>query len=83
MNKRAAGVSFCFISALLLVTHYITTAIYLSNTTCWGDDLFADGLKYTGNILDILSAITCVIGIIYLILGEKREEKKTEEEKDK
>lgn len=83
MNKRAAGVSFCFISALLLMTHYITTAIYLSGTSGWDAGLFADGLKYTGNILDILSAITCVIGIIYLILGEKREEKKTEEEKDK
>lgn len=70
MNKRCAGVCFCFISAFLFATHYITTAIYLSNTKSWDKELFTAGLGYTGSILDILAIIALIIGLIYLFAAD-------------
>lgn len=71
MNKRGAGVMFCFMAAMLMGIHYLTTAIYLSGVQTWDKELFLAGLKYTGGLLDILSVIMLVVGVVYLFLGEK------------
>lgn len=75
MNKHGIGVLFCIIATILIATHYLSTAIYLSNTQSWSKELFISGLGYTGYFLDILSVIAWVIGIICLFLGEKTNNK--------
>lgn len=71
MNKRGAGVMFCFMAVMLVGIHYLITAIYLSGVQTWSKELFVAGLEYTGGLLDILSVIMLVVGVVYLFLGEK------------
>ena len=75
MNKRGVGVVFCFMAVMLIGMHYLTAAIYLSNVQTWSKELFLAGLEYTGNLLDILSVIMLVVGVVYLFLGEKENKK--------
>lgn len=70
INRRFAGVAFCFIAAFLFSMRYITAAIFGSNVSSWDSELFAVMLKYTGNSLTIASVIALIVGIIYLILAE-------------
>lgn len=58
-------------ATILFVAHYLTAAIYISNAQSWSRELFSAALDYTGNVLDILSGIALLIGIIYLIFAEK------------
>lgn len=76
MNKRGAGVVFCVIATVLIVTHYLITAIYLSNVQFWNKELFSEGLKYTRGCLDILSIVALIIGIVYLFVGERENKKR-------
>lgn len=75
MNKRGAGVIFCFIAGLLLAARYLTAAIFMSNVNSWDAALFAAGLAYQGNELLIFSIISLVAGIGYLIWAEIKERK--------
>jgi hypothetical protein len=70
INRRFAGVSFCFIAAFLFSMRYISAAIFGSSVSSWSSDLFAQMLRYTGNSLTIVSVIALIVGIIYLILAE-------------
>lgn len=71
MNRRGAGVSFCFIAALLFLAWYIAAAIYLSNMPGeWGHDIFVRGLAYVGDSLKTLSVLSLIAGIAYLLLAE-------------
>ena len=72
MNKRGVGILFCLISTILYSTHYLATAIYLSNSQTWSADLFSNGLSYTGNFLDIFSLISLGLGVFYLVWAEKK-----------
>lgn len=58
MNRRGAGVSFCFISALLFSIRYIRTQ---------------HASIFSTDILTVTSLISLVVGIIYLIAAEKGE----------
>lgn len=71
MNKRGAGVSFCFIAAFLFSTRYISAAIFGSCVSSWDSGLFNAMLDYTGNTLIILSVISLGVGIIYLIMAKR------------
>jgi hypothetical protein len=71
MNRRGAGVVFCFIAAFLIVAKFISAAIFGSNISTWGEDLFSAMLQYTGPTLVVLSIISLLIGIVYLILAER------------
>jgi hypothetical protein len=70
INRRGAGVVFCFISAFLLATRYISASIFGSGVASWDKGLFNAMLKYTGNTLIILSIISLIVGIFYLVLAE-------------
>lgn len=69
MNKRGAGVSFCFMAVILFLSRYFIAGV--------GN--FADAPLYialngklgeTNTLLLVLSVISLLIGIIYLVLGE-------------
>lgn len=74
MSRRATGLGFCGIAAFLFAARYISAAIYGSNETGWNADLFSGLLQYVGSSLLVLSIISLVVGIVYLILGEIRKE---------
>jgi len=71
MNKRGAGVSFCFIAAFLFSVRYISAAIFGSGISSWSSELFNNMLNYIGDTPLILSVISLVTGIVYLVLAEK------------
>lgn len=75
MNKRGAGVSFCAIAALLYIARYITAAIFGSGTLSWNADLFNAMLEYIGPGLLIMSIISLIVGVVYLILAANAKEK--------
>jgi hypothetical protein len=70
MNRRGTGVIFIFISAILFSSSYITAAIFSTGISTWNMELFQSMLEYTGNMLLILSIISLVAGVIYLIIAE-------------
>ena len=70
MNRRSAGVGFCFIAAFLFATRYVAAAIFGISVASWNSDLFREMLKYVGNSLTILSIIALIVGIVYLVLAE-------------
>ena len=72
MNKRGAGVVFCLIAALLFSARYITAAIFMNNVS----ELFASGLRYQGNALLVLSVISLLAGVAYLVWAEIEEWKR-------
>ena len=70
MNKRAAGVMFCLISAVLFSARYISAAIFMSNATSWSHSLFESGLEYVGTPLQTLGIVSLLLGISYILWGE-------------
>lgn len=75
MNKRGTGALFCLIGAMLISARYITAAVYLSGSVSWDAELFHSALVYEGNTLFVLSVISFVIGVVYLIVSEIEEHK--------
>lgn len=76
MGKRFVGVFFCSIAAILFSSRYIAAAIYMSDMPSRGDTLFSSGLEYVGPELCILSFLSLVCGIGYLIWAEISEKNK-------
>jgi hypothetical protein len=70
MNRRATGVVFIAIAAFLFATRYIAAAIFGSGVRSWEAGLFDAMLAYVGPELPILSAVSLLIGIVYLIRAE-------------
>lgn len=66
MNNKLIGAIFCFISAILMCTRYLATAIFMSNVSSWDAELFSAGLKYVGSPLLVASVISLVVGISLL-----------------
>jgi len=72
MNKRGAGVSFCFIAAFLFSVRYISAAIIFgSGVSSWNQRLFNALLEYIGSTLVVLSVISLGVGVTYLLMAEK------------
>ncbi len=72
MSRRVAGVGFCFIGAFLFATRYLSAAIFGSGVTSWNQNLFGSMLEYVGNTLTVLSIISLIVGIIYLVIAERK-----------
>ena len=70
MNRRITGAIFCLIAGLLFAARYIAAAVFMSNVSSWDSDLFAAGLEHQGPALLILSIISLIAGIIYLVWAE-------------
>lgn len=79
MGKRFVGIMFCFIAAILFSSRYIAAAIFMSGVSSWSADLFSAGLEYVGAELLLLSIISLVFGIGYLIWAEYSETVKKNE----
>jgi hypothetical protein len=76
MNNKGVGAIFCLIAAILAGARYLAAAIFMSGTSSWSADLFAESLNYVGPTLLIAAIIALVIGICFLVLGLLRDEKK-------
>lgn len=70
MNKRGTGTAFILIAALLFISRYIAAAIFGSGVASWNEDLFSAMLGYVGTPLLILSIISLILGIGYLVWAE-------------
>lgn len=71
MNKRGAGVSFCFMATILFSIRYIISAvIFITGEFSFKSELFNENLGCIDNTLIILSVISLGVGIFYLIMAE-------------
>lgn len=70
MHKRTLGLTFICIAAFLYSVRYICAAIWLTNRSTWGPDVFEETLKNIGNGPLVLSIIAFIIGILYLVIAE-------------
>ena len=69
-NKRGTGAIFCLTAGILFSARYIAAAVFMSGVTRRNAELFKVGLEYVGSPMLILSIISMVVGIAYLIAGE-------------
>ena len=70
VSRRATGVVFCFIAALLYATRYLAAAIFGSGVSTWNSELFGSMLDYVGSEPATLATLALVVGIAYLVWGE-------------
>ncbi|KIL36308.1 hypothetical protein SD71_08545 [Cohnella kolymensis] len=70
MQRRTVGMLFICIAAFLYGVRYITAAIFGSNVSSWDSSLFKAMLNYIGNGPLILSVLSLIAGILYLIVAE-------------
>ena len=70
MNRRGTGVVFCLIAALLFSARFISAAIWGSGVTTWSGEIFDAMYNNIGNRLTIASAISLIVGIVYLVWAE-------------
>lgn len=77
MNRRTMGCAFVAISAFLYTARYVAAAIYLSNMQSWGPDWFQRSMSYVGQDLHLWALVALIIGVIYLILSEWSDLKRT------
>lgn len=75
MSRRGTGAIFCLIAALLFAARYITAAIFMSGSSSWDSLLFSAALEYQGLGLLILSIISLIVGISYLVWAEIKDKK--------
>jgi hypothetical protein len=69
MYRILTGAIFCLISSILFTTRYIAAAIL--NTKVSVGSNFPIFLGFIGDELKIASFISLLIGIIYIVWGEK------------
>lgn len=70
MNRRGAGVAFCFIGSLLYISRYACTSIYGSNQNFKNVVTYNILLEGIGMNLTKLSLVFFIIGFGYLIWSE-------------
>lgn len=70
MGKRFVGGIFILSAALLFIARYIAAAIFMSGVSSWSAELFSVGLEYIGAPLLVLSVISFLIGVFYLLWAE-------------
>lgn len=70
MNRRATGMIFISIGAFLYGIRYICAAIFGSNISSWDESLFQMMLNSVGNGPLILSVLSVIVGVFYLIISE-------------
>lgn len=78
MGKRIVGAVFCLIAAILFASRYIAAAIFMSGLSSWSGELFQTGLEYVGLPLMMLSIISLICGIAYLVWAEILDKNKKE-----
>lgn len=70
MQRRTAGIVLLGIAAFLYGVRYISAAIFGSNVSSWGSDLFKVMLNSVGEGPIMFSRIAFIAGVIYLVLAE-------------
>lgn len=70
MNRRGAGVAFCFIGSLLYISRYACTSIYGSNHNTQNAFIYNLLLEGIGMNLTKLSVVFFIIGFGYLVWSE-------------
>jgi len=62
-------VMFCLIAAILYSARYVSAAIYMSNVSSWGRDMFETALRYVGNYYGVREGnIDCSMLLLYACL---------------
>ncbi len=74
MGRRATGLGFCGIAAFLYAARCIGAAIYGAGSPSQSAPLFSALLGYVGSSLLVLSIISVIVGIVYLVLAERKQE---------
>jgi hypothetical protein len=74
LSRRAAGVGLLAIGSFLYSMHFIVAAIYGSGTAGRGRHLFLALRQYVGTNLVVLSIISGILGLGYLIWAEVERE---------
>ena len=69
--RQAVGLGFCAIAAFLFAARYICAAIWGSSVTSWSAELFRAIYGYVGSGLTIAAGVSLVVGIVYLVWGER------------
>ncbi|MCT2534721.1 hypothetical protein NC661_04725 [Aquibacillus koreensis] len=75
MNRRGIGFGFCAIAAFLFSVRYVTGALYsisgIGTSSSYGPGTFQDlWLNSTGTLPLILSIISLIISVVYLVGAE-------------
>lgn len=73
MTRRAAGTVFLTIAVFLFSIRYIAAAIYGSGASLnneYSREAFQQFLSYVGSLPLILSIISLIIGIIFMVWAE-------------
>jgi hypothetical protein len=71
-TNKLVGLGFCAIAAFLFATRYICAAIFGNRVSSWSAELFHHLYSYIGPGLTIAAGASLAAGIMYLILGEKK-----------
>ncbi len=69
MGRRSVGLGFCGIAAFLFSVRYVGAAIYFSGFAQGGAS-FNSLLPEFGASLVVMSIVSLVVGIVYLVWGE-------------
>lgn len=72
MSKRAAGIGFCLIAALLYATRYLGAAVVESSTRTWGPQAVYQFLGSVGPSYAVMG-LSLLIGLGYLAWAEVEE----------
>ena len=70
MNRSAAGVVFCILSTLLLISQYLCAAIWSAGSSKHSPGSFSYILECIGPLLPTASAVCLAVGIFYLVAAE-------------
>jgi hypothetical protein len=70
MNRRAAGMTSCFIGSLLYISRHICTSIYGSNHNIINSVAYGVLFNGIGKSLTKIGTVFFIIGFIYLISAE-------------
>ena len=71
MTRQIIGLGFCAIAAFLFASRYICASIFGSSVTSWDASLFGRMYTYIGSDLSIGAGVSLLVGIAYIIWGEK------------
>ncbi|WP_379134863.1 hypothetical protein [Paenibacillus sp. sgz500958] len=70
MSRRTTGVFFIGIAAFLYGIRYLSAAVYGSGSMGWNETMFQNLLDYVGRAPLVLSVLSLIVGVIYLMAAE-------------
>lgn len=69
--KHIVGATLLFISCIFYCCPYICTAIYLSNSNTYSEELFHSTMQCIGGHFTQISILSFVLGVIIILWAER------------